>query len=506
MAMLQLDDDPYRAPTIQGAGGGTTPQQGRQRSQSPSPYASTQQPTGYRAPTTTYQPSNAQTGNRQNPYTAPGSQAPQTDWAAFFQSLLNPTNPSGMQTQGGSYSDPRWTNGTWGGTSGGGYVPPWDPSQPMPQLTGGQEWFRSIASGYGNTVTPDSLRAMLPVLNAQGYRVQNQERGDLRPRLFGPDGLTYDLGQWGQPWDWIARGNTGGEYGGTGGGMGGMFDNPLLQQFINFGQQGMDQLMQPQSIHPVLQQALDALTGLMGYSDPGYAQFQGIANKRLAELDKPAYTDAQRDLITTNFSEPVEAQRTARKQQALERAGARGMAPSSGLLEMDTRDIDKSFDSILGTGRRQLAVDEIAANEARQQEAVSIGQLLASLSGKDLPVKLSAAGQMGNIGGNLQNEGTNRLIQALGISQQMAQLPGQQLQHALAALGGLNNTPVPQADPTTALITSLLALATGGTNAGNQAAGQDQAFWASLFQALPGLFGAIPGATPPANQARPRSA
>lgn len=506
MALLDLADDPYRsAPAIEGAPGGATSAQARQRGRqaTASPYAG--------------QPTSTPSGsvwNPSGPLTGPDGQ--DIPWPTTPSPFTRPpqtagrTNPSTQPTSGGQQPFD-WAEifrtifgGGFGGTTpaAGGIRPPWDPSQPRPEMTDPSGWFRSLASQYGGAVTPESLRAMLPELNAAGYRVQNQERGDLRPRLYGPDGNTYDVGQWGQGWDWIARGQSGG------GGMGGMFDNPLLQRYLDMGAFGIDELMKPQGIHPVLQQALDALMGIMNGRDAGYDAFSGIAGKRLAELEKPAYTDAQRALINTNFSEPIESQRSASKQQALERAGARGMGIGSGLLELDTRDIDKSFDQVLGEGRRNLATQEIGLNESRQQEAVSIGQALAALSGKDLPVKLSAASQLGGIGGNLQNEGINRLMQALGISGQMAQIPFQSLAAQQSLFNTINNQPVPQADPMSSMITALLALMQGGVGAGNQAAGNSSNFWASLFNALPGLFAAIPGRTPaPTGGAstRPRS-
>jgi len=434
MPLLDLEGrDPYATPTISGAASGTS----RRRTSAPA------------AP----------------PYTVPGFQAP--------------TAPRGSPTNTGI---------TGGGLYGQPYTWPETVQQPT-QSPFNYNAFKTAAeqaSAGTSGSLDDFINTIYPQLESQFPGIERfGSKGD---KIRLPNGQTIDAvisaGLGGQGYQWSPD---------AGGGMGNYWNDPALQQFFSLGEEGIGRLLGPQETHPVLQQALSALTALMNTRDSGYEQFQGIAGKRLAQLDQPAYTPEQRALIQTNFSEPLEAQRKARQTQALERNAARGLGLSSGLIEGDVRDIDRSFDEILGEGQRQLAVGEIGANEARQQEAVNIGQMLASLSGKNLPLQLSAASQMGNIGQSLQNEPTQRLLQALGISGQMAQMPFQALAANQSALGSLNATQVPQADNTAGLITALLALANGGTAAGNQAAGQDQAFWGSLLSSLPGLLGLIPG-------------
>lgn len=67
----------------------------------------------------------------------------------------------------------------------------------------------AILRKYGTTITPEALTRALPELNAMGVYVQNQQRGDVRPRIILPDKNTVDLGDFGGPWQWVFRGDYG---------------------------------------------------------------------------------------------------------------------------------------------------------------------------------------------------------------------------------------------------------------------------------------------------------
>src|SRR4030095_6023507 len=84
-----------------------------------------------------------------------------------------------------------------------------------------------MALFQGQPVTPETLKRLQPQLNAMGVHLQNEARGELRPRLLLPNGETVDLGAWGGPAQWQPRGNIGDWHnidpsiaGGTGGGGG----------------------------------------------------------------------------------------------------------------------------------------------------------------------------------------------------------------------------------------------------------------------------------------------
>ncbi len=57
----------------------------------------------------------------------------------------------------------------------------------------------------GNDWSTENIRRVLPQINALGIHVQNEARGDFRPRFLFPDGNTWDYG----PEGWVGRGNIG---------------------------------------------------------------------------------------------------------------------------------------------------------------------------------------------------------------------------------------------------------------------------------------------------------
>ncbi len=307
-------------------------------------------------------------------------------------------------------------------------------------------------------------------------------------------------------------------------GMGGMpftFDDPLTQQFERQGRKRIGELDAPLPDLPqndALTKAMAALSSLMtsggggASGNAGLGQFQGIADKRLAQLDQPGYTGTQQDILRTNITDPLEGQRSAAKEQVLQRLAKRGIPPSSGIAQDALMQVDRSFSEQRTTGERGLAINLMDVEEKRKQEAVSIGQVLAQLygqdasridaaTGRDASTRLSAAGALGGMGANQQQldwdrqrYGDTRKDTALGVSGTLAQLPLQRLQAALAAMNQLQ-APTPDAADNTGMMSALLALLSQGTAAGNTAGNQQNAFWQSLMSALPGLLGGLAGAS-----------
>src|SRR5678816_193741 len=82
---------------------------------------------------------------------------------------------------------------------------------PSPQMNGPQQApsQEAIMSLFPNGMTPEALKAAQPQLLQMGIHLQNEARGDLRPRMLMPNGETVDLGAWGGPAQWQNRGNIG---------------------------------------------------------------------------------------------------------------------------------------------------------------------------------------------------------------------------------------------------------------------------------------------------------
>ena len=301
----------------------------------------------------------------------------------------------------------------------------------------------------------------------------------------------------GSPSAWqFAQSGDGGGFGGFGGG-GSFFDDPLLQGYTDVSLQAIQRLLQPQAMNPVLQDAITRLQALGDRRNPGYEQLQTIANRRLGQLREPLFglgADASPEalqrsaLLRTQFVEPLVNERAAAEQRALERASARGLGLTSGLTEELSRDIDREFGRNLATTGRDLALYEVEANEGREQEAIQIGQLLASLGLSEVPTQLGATSQLASIGQGLQGDEIRNLLSGVGVAQNLSQLPFQ----SLGAVAGLTNLlggqPIPQADSLLPIVQLLAFLAGQGEDIFNKADEGNAAFWKSIFQMLPGLF------------------
>jgi hypothetical protein len=81
-----------------------------------------------------------------------------------------------------------------------------------------------LKSIVGNDWSPAHLQQIWPQIQALGIHIQNESRGDYRPRFLLPNGETWDYG----PGGWVGRGNIGNwhEGGGEGGAGSGTGSNP----------------------------------------------------------------------------------------------------------------------------------------------------------------------------------------------------------------------------------------------------------------------------------------
>jgi hypothetical protein len=302
--------------------------------------------------------------------------------------------------------------------------------------------------------------------------------------------------------------------------MSNYFSDPLLQGYLNFGQNAIGKLTGPQSISPVLQQAIDALTRMSNQSAPHMdmsylAPLQAAVSKRQAQIDQPGFSSTQQDILRTNVTDPLEAQRDAARQQIIQHFGARGMTPDSGIVQQALLDSDRNFSQQRTTGERDLATKEMQYDEARKQEAVSnagqLSQLGLSGSQADLQGQvagrgqnLSAAGSLAGIGSQLQDEPLRNLMSAMGIFGNMADLPFKANANAIASMNAINGQHVPEADSMSQMIQLLLGLSNQGEGVYNDAQQNGNNFWNVFGQSLPdilkslsGLFGKHPGGGAP---------
>lgn len=148
-------------------------------------------------------------------------------------------------------------------------------------------------------------------------------------------------------------------------------------------------------------------------SNPGLDQLLSFLNTQFTNLSQsPGYSPEEMAVLRTQAFEPVEQYRQASKQRALERTSARGMLPSSGLNELDLRDIDRQADQNRTRLDRDLAVAGIDRRDADLNRALNLGTTL----GVTIP-------------GQQRSE-------ELALSSLLYDLPNKALQNALAVLNG----------------------------------------------------------------------
>ena len=68
--------------------------------------------------------------------------------------------------------------------------------------------------------------------------------------------------------------------------------------------------------------------------------------------------------------------RKAAHERSLQRTAARGFLPSSGIAELDSRNVDQYYDRLRTQANRDLAVNAIDRRDADLQRAQGIGSLL----------------------------------------------------------------------------------------------------------------------------------
>lgn len=128
-----------------------------------------------------------------------GAVARQAAGGDWWSQNLPQINEDGSFSGGGMEHQPRideWkTYGDYGGGTG-----PIASQQP-----GGQQnvSIDQIKQLVGSDYSPEHLKQILPQLQALGVEVQNQQRGDLRPRFLLPGGEQWDFGSGG----WINSGH-----------------------------------------------------------------------------------------------------------------------------------------------------------------------------------------------------------------------------------------------------------------------------------------------------------
>lgn len=179
------------------------------------------------------------------------------------------------------------------------------------------------------------------------------------------------------------------------------------------------------------------------------------------------FSPAELAILRTQQFEPIEAYRQASKARALERASKRMMLPSSGLHELDIRDIEMDADRRRTEADRDLAIRAIGERQRRRSEALGYAQQRYEIpeiqrrEGLDVSSvleqleragrtetegrgreQLNVAGALAQLAEATRGEEHGRRQEALNLGSLLYDLPFRAMQQAQSVVGG---TPGPDA-------------------------------------------------------------
>ncbi len=230
----------------------------------------------------------------------------------------------------------------------------------------------------------------------------------------------------------ISTGQSGGGYNGSAiPGYPSQFSDPNTNQLEQFLQQQFARLQQPTAAETAAQTYFDKLNA----PNPQMDQLMTYLNKQFADLsaNPSGYTPDELAMLRTQAQQPIMAQRDASQQQLLNQAGARGILPSSGLVQSEIADNNRFYGGQSDAAQRDLAINALNRAQSNRQQALQLGE-----TALQIPQQQSQQGlQVAQLLNSLQQ---GRTSNALAMSQDLYQLPRTALQDALSVVNGSNPT------------------------------------------------------------------
>lgn len=150
--------------------------------------------------------------------------------------------------------------------------------------------------------------------------------------------------------------------------------------------------------------------------------------ERAGELQGPAYTGTEAEVLRTQLLDPIERDRTAANQRALQSIGARGLEPTSGIALQLQNEVNQGFDQRRAAAQGNLAYRTINEQRSREQEAQALMGMIPQIQ------RAAASGDLQFL--QMLDDALNRpRQQGLNLSQILYRLPAQAQTDALAAMG-----------------------------------------------------------------------
>ena len=464
------------------------------------------------APSPTPQPSpQPQPGAPSQPYNPlPPSQWSTPPWGPGpMNGSYSHTDAKGRRVykrpDGSLWMDDPDPNTTWGyvpydGGSGGGG----NPSDPNYIRSTVEKWMRE-SNPYGHR----DVDYWIQRINENGgFGGQYNEQYWLRRFMEDPNNNPHTAG---------GAGGTGGTTTGIPGvpvsSYAAQFDDPSTRHLEDWMTARLNELRQPinDPSREALARLLDeqtrmyqqqraqfdaeqaALKERRGRARTSADEYINFAKERATKLQGPAYTGAEGEVLRTQALDPIEADRQAARQRALQQISNRGMDPTSGVAQQLLNDVDASFDRTRAASQNTVAYRQIAEQRSREEEAQNILQsipgaeeavlrgdmdfiqALNSILNQSQQGAIMSAGQSAALGERVRSEEQTRRQEALAIASLLQELPTHALQQSMAAIGG---APSPE---------SLSNMAIQLYQVGQQNRNQGMGWYETLGSALPYL-------------------
>lgn len=361
----RIDDDPLTAmfqgmpPSAQLPQAGPPPATTQQQSPLVPEVA---QPEAYKAPTTNMARPDPDTG------VPPPPRAPaQASTAPFTFDQLNALYQQYLGRGASQDEYANWANGTYG--------PPNLPSiQQQIQNSGEAQAYRVAhpSNGGGGGATENWNTGAWDAGRVSRYFAS-------RGVAARPDSPAYWEAKWNEwgkndPAYFFQRLSTAEEFGGGGGGGGGSAPPPTSQPYG-----GTNIFDDPATAN--FEKLLNDLITRFNTSatPPHYQQAIDQLNAYLAKLNGPVYTPAEMELMQTQAWDPMQQQRDAAKQQLIQRLGAQGISPSSGIFERALEDLDRQFQQAHTTQQGQFSNQAIGLSRQNAATAATLAPQISAL-------------------------------------------------------------------------------------------------------------------------------
>lgn len=182
--------------------------------------------------------------------------------------------------------------------------------------------------------------------------------------------------------------------------------------------------------------ALNARIGQLQtpYNNPGFQPAIDQLTQYLQKLNGPAYTPDQMGVMQTQALDPLEHQRTAAKQQIVQRMASHGIGPGSGILEKALEDADQQFSQLRTKTQAGFATNAIGQSNQNAGIAAQVAPLIAQMYQGQFNAQDQRNQMATQLAGTVPMAAWERLMGANGMMQQQNPLS------ALQLLGGFQQT------------------------------------------------------------------